>query len=224
MLTAEARTKLSAIFLPIVIAVGLIIYFVVLFNITLPPQDIPVAIRSFVMPLIFAFPWALFFTIFRERTVNAWNAMKVKTSIIPLRWRMFYGFNTIIVISFFILPFFSPALAVFAALVLTWRIVYHSDFIWQKTESVRLLYGALLFIVIAALPLYLLIIWFQYYLGSVAATILATWVDWFPIFYFVSICIVDALAIGALLNLWNIRSKGKCSNRKGNHHLDNSNG
>ncbi|MFX1563336.1 MAG: hypothetical protein ACFFDP_08520 [Promethearchaeota archaeon] len=201
MSSAEVRAKLSALFLPIIIAVGLTVYFVVLFNLTLLPGVLPMVIRSFAMPLIFTFPWVLFFAIFRERTVNAWNAMKVKTSIIPLRWRMLYGFNTIIVISFFILPFISPPLAVFAALVLAWRIVYHSDFIWQKGPTTRILYGGLLFAIIAALPCYLLIIWFQYYLSYIAAVILATWIEWFDVFYFVSICIVDALAIGALLHL-----------------------
>lgn len=212
----EARAKLSSTLLPLLVAAGLMIYFAALFHFTVVPGAIPSALRYFIMPGVFAFPWVLFTVIFRQRTVNAWNAMRGKTSIIPLRWRMFYGFNTLIVLSFFLFPFFSPPLAVFGAFVLAWRIVYHSDFIAQKGEGARTLYGVFLFVVLAAGPTVLLIFWFQNYFGYVLGQVLSTWFAWFDTIYFVSICIVDSLAIGALLHLsyGTLDSTGKVSSEK----------
>lgn len=212
----EARARLSSMLLPLIVAAGLMIYFAALFHFTVVPGTIPSALRYLIMPGVFAFPWVLFTVIFRERTVNAWNAMKGKTSIIPLRWRMFYGFNTLIVLSFFLFPFFSPPLAVFGAFVLAWRMVYHSDFVAQKGGGARTLYGLFLFVVLAAAPILLLIFWFQNYFGYVLGQVLSTWFAWFDTIYFVSICIVDSLAVGALLHLsyGTLDSTGKVSSEK----------
>jgi hypothetical protein len=168
------------------------------------------------MPAVFAFPWVLLTFIFRERTVNAWNAMRAKTGIIPLRWRMFYGFNTLIVLSFFLFPFFSPPLAVFGAFVLAWRMVYHNESAWLKNAGARSLYGLFLFVVLAAVPIFLLVFWFQNFFGYVLGQVLSTWFAWFDNLYFVSICIVDSLAVGALLHLsyGTLDATGKVSSEK----------
>ena len=197
----DSKSKIQSLFLPILVAIGMTIYFAILFNITILPGVLPTAITSFIMPLVFAFPWALFTLIFRERTINAWNTMKTKTGIIPLRWRMFYGFNTLIILSFFLFPFISPPLAVFAALILAWRIVYYIPGIWEKSPSARLGYTIVLFIFLAILPCFFLIVWFQYYLLNIAAQILIIWTLNFQNLYFISICIVNALTIGSLLLL-----------------------
>jgi hypothetical protein len=197
----EVGAKLSSTLLPLLMAVGLMVYFAALFHFTVVPGAIPTALRYLIMPAVFAFPWALLTFIFRERTVNAWNSMKAKTGIIPLRWRMFYGFNTLIVLSFFLFPFFSPPLAVFGAFVLAWRMVYQNEFISLKSAGVRTAYGLFLFVVLAAVPVFLLVFWFQNYFGYVLGQVLSTWFAWFDTIYFVSICIVDSLAVGALLHL-----------------------
>jgi len=195
------RAQLTSSLTPILATIGLLIYFAVLCHFTFPAGAAPLAIRYAIMPAVFTFPWALFLFIFRERTYNAWNAMKEKTSIIPLRWRMFYGFNTLVVLAFFILPFLSPPLAVFAALVLTWRIVYHSEFIWQRGPGIRFLYGAGIFCLLAAIPIILFISWVNYYLGFFVQAIFPAWLLLINPIYNISICIVDALAVGALLHL-----------------------
>jgi hypothetical protein len=212
----EARARLSSMGLPVLVGAALMVYFAALFHFTIVPGVMPSALRYFVMPAVFAFPWVLFAAIFRERTINAWNAMRGKTSIIPLRWRMFYGFNTLIVLSFFLFPFFSPPLAVFGAFVLAWRIAYHSNYIAQRGEGARTAYGLLLFIVLAAAPILLLVFWFQNYFGYVLGQVLSTWFAWFDTIYFVSICIVDSLAVGALLHLsyGTLDSTGRVSSEK----------
>ncbi len=214
-MSVEARAKASRILTPIIAAVGLIIYFAVLFHLTLVPA--PSAIRYGIMPVVFAFPWVLFIFIFQERTTKAFSNLSEKTTIIPFRWRLFYGFNTLIIVSFFLFPFISPPLAVFAALVLAWRIVYHSEFIWNKGSGARLLYTALLFCLIAALPVYLLFFWFTYFLSSIGPLVFSTWIVLVDPIYFVSCCLVNALAIGSLLHLsyGTLDARGKVRTEKG---------
>ena len=201
MTASTVQDRLSSILVPLLISIGMIAYFAALFNLAIPPGAIPSALRNFIMPVVFAFPWILFAFIFRERIINAWNSMKSKTSIIPLRWRMLYGFNTVIILALFLFPFISPPLAIFASLVLAWRLVVSNESIWKRGSKVQGIYTLFLFIIIAILPTYLLIIWFQYYLGSIAANILLTWVLLFDPIYFASLCIVNALSVGALLHL-----------------------
>ncbi len=198
-----SHTKRSSILLPILVAIGMIAYFIALiyalnFYFPLPTSS---AIRYAVMPVAFAFPWILFVYIFRERTINASDIMNRKGNLIPLRWRMLYGFNTLIILAFFIFPFISPPLAIFAALVLAYRIVHYSEKIWEKTQGTRLGYTLILFLLLAAIPIYLTIIWFQYFITYVAFFILMVWITNFDLMYFTSLCIVNALSVGALLAL-----------------------
>ena len=156
--------------------------------------------RFFIVPLAFAFPWILFVYIFRERTINASEIMNAKGNLIPLRWRMLYSFNTLIILTFFIFPFISPPLAVFAALVLAYRLVHRSENIWQKSHGARIGYSLVLFILLASVPIYLTIIWFQYFIAIAGVIFLSWWLLFDPM-YFSSLCIVNALAIGSLLHL-----------------------
>ena len=128
-----ARLKLNSILLPILVAIGMLAYFVVL-NLVLTLVSIPLpqssAVRYFLIPVIFAFPWILFVFIFRERTINASEIMNAKGNLIPLRWRMLYGFNTFIILSFLgILPVFAKF----------WRHVFHpllfKNKLWLNTTA-----------------------------------------------------------------------------------------
>jgi hypothetical protein len=202
-------TKRSSILLPILVAIGMIAYFVALvfafsnLHLIIPefsPLNLSTALRYFILPVAFAFPWILFVYIFRERTINATTIMNQRGNLIPLRWRMLYGFNTLIILGFFIFPFISPPLAVFAALVLAYRLVHRSENIWQKSPGRRISYTLILFILLAAVPVYLTIIWFQYII-AVAGAMLAGWIFLFDPLYFTSLCIVNALSVGALLAL-----------------------
>jgi hypothetical protein len=114
---------------------------------------------------------------------------------------MLYGFNTFIILGFFIFPFISPPLSIFAALVLAYRLVHRSESIWDKSSGQRMGYTLLLFFLLAAVPVYLTIIWYQYFLSSVVVVIFATWITYFDLMYFTSLCIANALSIGALLAL-----------------------
>jgi hypothetical protein len=156
--------------------------------------------RYFIIPVVFAFPWVLFVYIFRERTLNASDIMNAKGNLIPLRWRMLYSFNTLLILAFFIFPFISPPLAIFAALILAYRIVHHSENIWQKSQGARMGYTLILFTILAIVPIYLTIIWFQYFI-AISGIIFTSWWILFDPMYFTSLCIVNALAIGSLFHL-----------------------
>ncbi|MFX1318703.1 MAG: hypothetical protein ACFE9D_02750 [Promethearchaeota archaeon] len=201
--------KRSSILLPLLVAIGMIAYFIVLiFVLSYFAPMIPglmafpasSVFRYFILPVVFAFPWILFVFIFRERTLNASDIMNAKGNLIPLRWRMLYSFNTLIILTFFIFPFFSPPLAIFAALILAYRIVHRSDNIWQKSQSARMGYTLIVFILLAIVPVYLTIIWFQYFIAISGIIFTAWWVLFDPM-YFTSLCIVNALAIGSLFHL-----------------------
>jgi hypothetical protein len=203
------HAKRSSLLLPIIVAVCMIAYFIALifalsyFAPTIPGLiEIPLSsiFRYFIMPLIFAFPWILFVYIFRERTINASEIMNRKGNLIPLRWRMLYSFNTLLILVFFIFPFVSPPLAIFAAFVLAYQIVHRSSNIWQKSQGARLGYTVILFIVLVIVPVYLTIIWFQYFIAIAGIIFTAWWVLFDPM-YFTSLCMVNALAIGSLLHL-----------------------
>ncbi len=201
-----ARLKLSSLLLPIFVAVGMIGYFIVLIYLFsfvpwIPSFPASSAMSYFIIPVTFAFPWILFVVIFRERTINASETMNRRSNLIPMRWRMLYGFNTFIILAFFLFPFISPPLAIFGALVLAYRLVHYPKNIWEKSQGTRLGYTLILFILFAAVPTYLTIIWFQYFIPSVAVTILLTWIYNFDLMYFTSLCIVNSLAVGALLHL-----------------------
>ena len=203
------HAKRSTLVLPILIAIAMIAYFILLiFVLSFFAPLIPGLIefplssifRFFIIPVTFAFPWILFVYIFRERTINASEIMNKKGNLIPLRWRMLYSFNTFLILAFFIFPFISPPLAVFAALVLAYRIVHRSENIWQKSQGARLGYTLVLFILLAVIPLYLTVIWFQYFIAIAGIIFLSWWLLFDPM-YFTSLCIVNALAIGSLLHL-----------------------
>ncbi len=204
------KTRRSSILLPILVAISMIAYFIVLVfafsNLHLIFPDFPQppltsALRYFILPAAFGFPWILFVFIFRERTINATEIMNQKGNLIPLRWRMLYGFNTLIILGFFIFPFISPPLGIFAALVLAYRLVHRSENIWQKSPGTRMGYTLILFILLAAVPVYLTIIWFQYILAGVVGAMLTGWIFFFDPLYFTSLCIVNSLSLGALLAL-----------------------
>ncbi|MFX1509046.1 MAG: hypothetical protein ACFFBR_01950 [Promethearchaeota archaeon] len=201
--------KRSSLLLPIIVAIGMIAYFIgLIYILTFFAPLIPGLIelplssifRYFIIPVIFSFPWILFVYIFRERTINASEIMNKKGNLIPLRWRMLYSFNTLIILAFFIFPFLSPPLAIFAALVLAYRIVHRSENIWQKSQGARCSYTLILFILLAIMPVYFTIIWFQYFI-AITGIIFTSWWILFDPMYFTSLCIVNALAIGSLLHL-----------------------
>ncbi|WXG41416.1 MAG: hypothetical protein WED07_11735 [Candidatus Freyarchaeum deiterrae] len=157
-------------------------------------------INYVVAPIFFSLPWVLFIYLNRTRLANTFSAMNSSTTIIPLRYRIFYGFNTLIVILFFLLPMISPILGVVGGIILAGRIVTKSEWVWKRSSGARILFGALLVLMICPLPIYAAYI---FYNGQVfflmANWIWSIWTNIMVMVYAIAMCIVDALAIGSVI-------------------------
>lgn len=153
-----------------------------------------------VAPIFFSLPWLLFIVINRTRLANTFSVMNSSTTIIPLRYRMFYGFNTLIVIMFFILPVISPILGIFAGIILAGRLVTMSDWVWKASRSTRIVYTALLVLMICPLPVYAAWIFYNGQIFALMANwIWGIWTNVMIMVYVIAMCIVDSLAIGSVI-------------------------
>ncbi len=153
-----------------------------------------------VVPIFFSLPWLLFIVINRTRLANTFSVMNSSTTIIPLRYRMFYGFNTLIVLLFFILPMISPILGIFAGIILAGRIVTKSDWVWKADRTTRIVYTALLILMICPLPIYAAYIFYNGQIFALVANwIWGIWNNVMIMVYVVAMCIVDSLAIGSVI-------------------------
>jgi len=153
-----------------------------------------------VVPIFFSLPWLLFIVINRTRLANTFSIMNSSSTIIPLRYRIFYGFNALIVILFFVLPTISPILSVFAGIILAGRIITRSEWVWKASRDIRIAYGALLVLMICPLPAYAAYIFYREQIFALLANwIWGIWTNTMIMVYVVSMCIVDALAIGSII-------------------------
>lgn len=153
-----------------------------------------------VAPIFFSLPWLLFIVINRTRLSNTFSVMNSSTTIIPLRYRIFYGFNTVIVLLFFILPMISPFLGIFGGIILAGRIVTKSDWVWKAERSTRILYIALLILMICPLPIYAAYIFYNGQVFALVANwIWGIWTNVMIMVYVIAMCLVDSLAIGSII-------------------------
>jgi hypothetical protein len=154
--------------------------------------------QYFVAPLFFSIPWILFIYLNRNRLADTLRHMNETATVIPLRWRVFYGFNTLIILLFFVLPFFSPVLAVLGGVVLAGRIYFGSRSIKAKRKRTKTLILLLLLVVLGGLPTLVLMYFVSSYI-TLSGFIGPVWVNRIDYIYDLSLCIGDALAFGSLL-------------------------
>ena len=153
-----------------------------------------------VAPISFSLPWLLFIVINRTRLANTFSTINSSTTLIPLRYRIFYGFNTLIVILFFILPTISPILGIFAGIILAGRIVTMSDWVWKASRATRVLYTSLLVLMICPLPIYTAYVFYSEQIFALLANwIWGIWTNLMVMVYVVAMCIVDSLAVGSII-------------------------
>jgi hypothetical protein len=154
--------------------------------------------RLFVAPLFFSIPWVLFIYFNRDRLADAIQHMSETTTIIPVRWRVFYGFNTLIILLFFALPFFSPVLAVLGGAVLVGRIYYGRESVRGGGRRKKTLFIVVLSAIFVGIPLILLARIITPYVDALGS-IWSSWEFNVPIIYVFSLCLGDALAVGSLI-------------------------
>ncbi|MFX1598764.1 MAG: hypothetical protein ACFFC5_06840 [Promethearchaeota archaeon] len=150
------------------------------------------------MPIVFTSPWLLFIYIYRNRLANTFEIWREKTTIVPLRWIIFYGINTSFVALFFLLPFASPPLGVFMSAVAAWRVVLASDFAWNRSRKSLVGYTIFVLAIVSAVPILLLILFYPAYL-PIWNWITIAWSDSINLLYAFSIWIVNSITIGSFV-------------------------
>lgn len=193
-------------FLVFITAVFLPIYFVILmlFSPRIVPSQflgsefLSLLFEYVIMPIVFTSPWLLFIFIYRNRLANTFGVWREKTTIVPLRWIIFYGINTSFVALFFLLPFASPPLGVLMSAVAAWRVVLASDFAWNRSRRVLAGYTIIILAITSAIPILLLILFYPAYL-PVWNWITIVWNDSITLLYAFSIWIVNSITIGSFI-------------------------
>jgi hypothetical protein len=164
----------------------------------IPNETLSVLTQFVTAPLFFSIPWLLFIYLNRERISDSVKHMAETSTIIPIRWRVFYGFTTLIVILALIVPFASPILAVAGGVVLAGRTYFSIESMKQKRRRVKALTVLLLLVFFAGLPTLLLIYFISSY-SSLFSKVWGIWGENVGYVYLFSLCIGDALAVGSLL-------------------------
>jgi hypothetical protein len=149
-------------------------------------------------PLFFSIPWTLFVYFNRDRLAESVQHMNQTATVIPMRWKVFYGFNTLVILLFFVIPILSPVLAVAGGVVLAGRIYFAAGSIRDKSRRMRGLILFFLLVVFAGLPTLILFYFLSSY-GTLSGIIVKAWSEHIDYIYSISLCIGDALAIGSLI-------------------------
>ncbi|MEM1658771.1 MAG: hypothetical protein QXK94_07050 [Candidatus Jordarchaeales archaeon] len=161
------------------------------------------AINYIFAPLFFSLPWLLFAVISHERIIKTLQLLDTTTTIIPLRYRIFYGFNTLLLVALFVLPVLFPVLSVVSSVILAGRVLNASEWFWEQKRLVKLAVSLITFAAICGGPIYLVSI---YYLEKLHVFIINwfwdLWVNNIVVTYTITMCIVDALAVGSVVWLF----------------------
>ncbi len=151
-------------------------------------------------PLYFSLPWILFVFLNRERILKTFELLDTTTTIVPLRYRIFYGWNTLILIAFFVIPFLFPFLSVVASVILAGRALNTSEWFWRQRRLIKLIAVIVMLVTVCGGPIYLTVL---YYLEKIhnfiAGWFWELWVNNMVVTYTISMCIVNALAVGSVV-------------------------
>ncbi len=151
-------------------------------------------------PLFFSLPWLLFVALNRERIIRSFEMFDATTTIVPLRYRIFYGFNALLLLVFFILPALFPVLSVVSSVILAGRVLNTSEWFWRQRKVVKLVTCTAAFTIICGGPVYMTVI---YYLERLHVFLTSwlweLWANNIVVTYTISMCIVNALAVGSIV-------------------------
>lgn len=151
-------------------------------------------------PLFFSLPLFLFAALSHERIIRTFEVLDTTTTIVPLRYRIFYGFNTLLIVVFFLFPILFPILSVASSVILAGRALNTSNWFWRQGRVVKSAACVATFTAMCGGPVYLTTI---YYLEGLHVFLTnwlwELWANNMVITYTISMCIVDALAIGSVV-------------------------
>ncbi len=149
------------------------------------------------VPIVFSVPWVGTIYYQRYRLANAIHIMDETITVVPLRWRIFYGANATFVLMVFILPMATPIMAIIEGLIVAGHVFYLIGIGKLGGGKPAAVLGILVAVALCILPVFVMIEFLPMYL-ELWATILATWeAFWLNVAYGVAQCLVNALSFGA---------------------------
>jgi len=118
--------------------------------------------------------------------------------LIPLKWRIFYGFNALIISLFFVIPFATPIVALVAAIFLAGRVVAKIRYPERGAGTGPWVGFTILALLFAIAPIYFVIKLIPHY-TLITGIIIELWFSNIAIIALIAMWIANALAIGSLL-------------------------
>lgn len=180
---------------------SVLLYFIP-FQIDLPiPDAIPYApllIRHVLIPLVLAFPWLAIIYLYRYKLANSLINLWNNTILIPLKWRIFYGFNALIISLFFVIPFAMPIIALIAAIFLAGRVIARVRYPEEGVGAGPWIGFTILALIFAIAPIYFVIKIIPLY-TLITGIIIELWFSNITIIALIAMWIANSLAIGSLL-------------------------
>ncbi|MHA1337455.1 MAG: hypothetical protein ACTSPW_17215 [Promethearchaeota archaeon] len=153
-------------------------------------------------PLVYSISWLFFLIIFATRFAETIEVMDNVISIVPLRLKLFYGMNALIIMFIFVFPLITPIIAVLSFMSMAWRIslkIYKNDF--SEKEKIPF-FTKFLMLIFAIIPIFCSIIVIPNYIQLLDFIFLNIWIPLLEIIFIISFCLCTALAIGSLFYMF----------------------
>ncbi len=199
----NAKIKIPNLIL-VIVAILMPIYSIIL-TIVLPfkltttgNMILDLFVNEALLPIIITIPWWYIIYEARYRLINAMRITWNSTTMIPLRWRLFYGINAFVVLIAFVIPFISLPIAVIVGILLAGKIKQYISSLGIHGTG-RKIIAAIIGLIMLVLPsIYMFYFYNAYYpvWQAIETVWNSTWVD---IVYGISQCVVNALSFGSVV-------------------------
>ncbi|MEQ9714544.1 MAG: hypothetical protein ABGF52_03295 [Candidatus Asgardarchaeum sp.] len=192
--------------LTLILALLTPIYFIILVFIipeignVVVPLPIPETAIKILTALVISFPWIFLIYELRNILPEAFIELKNTTSLIPLKWKIFYGVNALIVATFFIIPLVTPLFTIVMCFIIAGRIVSHLIDIEKHGKLIWILWSIFSTILLLTLGYFIAILVFSNMVGIVFSLIVV-WYQHIEIIAALSIWVANSLAYGSLIEI-----------------------
>ena len=155
-------------------------------------------VNEALLPLMITIPWLYILYEYRYKIVNAMQTTWESTSMIPLRWRLFYGINAFVVLVAFVIPFISLPISIIIGILMSIKIKQYISTLGIHS-GIRKTIAIIIAIFMLTLPsAYMFYFYNAYY--PVWETIQTIWNStWVDIIYGFSQCVVNSLSFGSVV-------------------------
>ncbi|MGQ4911782.1 MAG: hypothetical protein ACP6KW_06375 [Candidatus Thorarchaeota archaeon] len=149
------------------------------------------------VPTVFSAPWVGWIYYKRYRLANAVHIMDETITVVPLRWRIFYGANASFILMIFILPMVTPILAIIGGLVVAGHVFYRIGVGKLGGGKPAAFLGFFVALALCILPAYVMLEFIPEFI-PLWQSVLESWNSfWVNVAYGVAQCLVNALSFGA---------------------------